>query len=199
MDIETRAVFELDDLEVRQGGRQIAGSFRYGITAVRSDRGKIRKERFSSHAFGYVIDGEGRQRDLDLLVGHDFGKVLARRNNGTLTVSDTDGAMSFVADLPVSERQPTYMKDTVLMLENKSFGGLSPGFRVPSNSVVANAEELIPEPGNPGVFIRQVNHAVLHEISLVTRPSYPDTVLDLRSEDAARRDLQHSEELLRWL
>ena len=39
--------------------------------------------------------------------------------------------MTFTAELPAPELQPTYMKDAILMLENRSFGGISPGFRVP--------------------------------------------------------------------
>ena len=44
-------------------------------------------------------------------------------------------------------------------------GGVSPGFRVPPASVVANAEAFEPEPGNPGVQVRVINQAVLHELS----------------------------------
>ena len=64
---------------------------------------------------------------------------------------------------------------------------------------VPNAEELIPDPEAPGIFIRQINQAVLYEISLVTRPSYKDTELSLRSEDLARRTVMDREALYRWL
>ena len=53
--------------------------------------------------------------------------------------------------------------------------GVSPGFRVPPASAVANAEELVDEPGNPDVQIRQINQAVLYELSLVTRPAYVES------------------------
>ena len=199
--LETRSTWEIDDLvlETRQDGRRISGTFRYGSTAIRSDRGRVRKERIGKRAFGYAIDGEGRTAELDLLVGHDFDRPLARRGNGTLEVKDGEDSMSFMAELPAPELQPTYMKDAVLMLENRSFGGISPGFRVPPAGTVPNAEELIPDPEVSGIFIRQINQAILYEISLVTRASYKDTSLDLRSEDAARRTVTDREALYRWL
>ena len=61
--------------------------------------------------------------------------------------------------------------------------GSAPGFVVPPANVVANAETLIPEPGNPGVLIRVLRHVVLFELSLVTRPAFKDSMVELRSED----------------
>ena len=80
-ELETRAVWEIDDLEIRQDGRRISGSFRYGSTAIRSDRGRVRKERIGKRAFSYAIDGEGRTAELDLLVGHDFDKAYGESAN----------------------------------------------------------------------------------------------------------------------
>ena len=50
--------------------------------------------------------------------------------------------------------------------------------------MVPDAERLIPEPGNPGVSIREINQAVLYELSIVSRPAYASTKLDLRQEAA---------------
>ena len=61
--------------------------------------------------------------------------------------------------------------------------GLSPGFNVPPPDVVPGAEELVPEPGNPDVLIRIIHAAVLFELSIVTRPAYPESFVDLRSAD----------------
>ena len=63
-------------LEIRQvgGARSISGTFHYGTTGTVSDRGRVRKESFtSSRAFRFAIDQEP-DRKIDLLVGHDFGK-----------------------------------------------------------------------------------------------------------------------------
>ena len=59
--------------------------------------------------------------------------------------------------------------------------GLSPGFRVPPKGVVPNAESLRPEPGNPSVMIRQINDAVLREMSVVTSGAYLDALVEIRS------------------
>ena len=187
-----RAIYPLEDLEIRQG-RTISGSFPYGSTATRRSSGRVRKERIQPRAFRYAVDGEGRDRPLDLLVGHDFGKPLARRSTGSLEVTDTPSGLSFVATLPAPELQPTHVRDAVLMLESGLVGGISPGFQVPKGR---GFERLEPEPGNPGVSIRVVEEAVLFELSLVTRPAYLDTTVELRAEDLARpEDL----EIYLWL
>ena len=62
---------------------------------------------------------------------------------------------------------------------------------VPPKEVVPNAEEFLEEPGNPGVsLVRQINEAVLVELSLVTRPSYTETDVNVRAEDAEADYLQ---------
>ena len=80
----------------------------------------MRKERIGKRAFSYAISGEGRTAELDLLVGHDFDKPMASRRTGTLEVKDGEDAMTFTAELPAPELQPTYMKDAILMLENRA-------------------------------------------------------------------------------
>ena len=105
-------------------------------------------------------------------------------------LDDADDALSFEATLPDPDDQPTFMQDTVRMVRAGLVGGISPGFRVPPREVVPGAETIEPEPGNPDVAIRVINAAVLFELSLVTRPAYPDTEVDLRSfgtERPARR------------
>ncbi len=78
---------------------------------------------------------------------------------------------------------PTYMLDLVKQVRTGRAGGVSPGFQVPPANVVPNAERLTPEPGNPGVLIRDIAQAVLPELSIVTRPAYTGTALDLRADD----------------
>ena len=79
------------------------------------------------------------------------------------------------------------MRDTVLAVESGLVGGISPGFVVPPRSRVPNAERLTPEPGNPSVLIREINDAVLYELSLVTRPAYPDTEVEHRERERELR------------
>ena len=91
-------------------------------------------------------------------------------------------ALSFEAALPPVSQQSTPMRDALLDIQNGLLAGISPGFRVPPRDVVPDAENFVPEPGNPGVEIRIINQAVLFELSLVHRPTYKETSVELRHE-----------------
>ena len=95
---------------------------------------------------------------------------------------DGDDGLEFAAELPAEGDQPTYMQDVLKELQAGLVGGISPGFRVPPADVVPDAEKLEPEAGNPGVMVRVIRAAVLFELSLVTRPAYQDTKVDLRHQ-----------------
>ena len=192
MSIETRGVWAV---EVRARGRELTGRFPYGSTATVSDRGRVRKESFGPNAFRFAV--EDAEREIHLLVGHSFDKPLASRGARSLELEDTAEALTFRAQLP--EAQPTYMRDTLLQLDAGLIGGVSPGFRVPPKSAVPNAEELLPEPGNPGVAIRRINEAVLIEISLVSRPAYDETAVELNAAHLAGRERQRRRRWPTWL
>ena len=184
-------------LEVRQEGETVSvrGRFPYGVDATMSDRGTVRKERFHPRAFAFAIDDP--EREINLLRGHSFDAPLASKRNGTLVLEDSEDGLAFTARFPAEAEQPTYMRDTISMIRAGLVGGVSPGFRVPPKSVVPGAETLEPEAGNPGVMVRVIREAVLAELSLVTRPAYPETDVDLRSWDRAGRS-RHGE-VLGWL
>ena len=150
------------------------------------DRGKVRKERIGPDAFGWqmrefakvqkqyaeaiqsaldrarieLLRQELERRNVHILAGHDFNKPLGDLKGGTATVTSTREAVDFAVELPADGEMPSYMSDTVRMVQAGLIGGVSPGFRVPPASVVANAEALEPEPGNPGVSVRVINQAV---------------------------------------
>ena len=177
-------IFEAAKLEIRRSGgmRILSGRFNYGSMATIRDRGRVRKERFEPHAFHFAIEDETRQ--LDILVGHDFGKPIASRKAGTLSIADSDDAVNFEARLP--DDPPSWVVDAEKSIAAGLMVGLSPGFVVPPASAVPDAERLEPEPGNPGVQVRVIREAVLREFSVVTAPSYPDAAVDLRAEDFGR-------------
>ena len=168
------------ELEIRARGRRLRGSFPYGKLATRRDRGRTRKETFHPLAFAFTIDDD--EREIHLLSGHDLGKPLASKLAGSLEIEDTPEAVTFEARLPPRAEQPSWMRDTVLAIEQGLATGLSPGFRVPPASVVPDAERLIPEPGNSGVLIRQIRAALLTEFSIVTRPVYTEAGVELRHD-----------------
>ena len=171
-------------LEVRQvgGARVLSGTFNYGSIATVSDRGRVRKESFDSHAFAYAIAVETERR-IDLLVGHSFDKPIASRQAGTLTLTDSAAGVTFEAKLP--DDPPSWVVDAEKAIAAGLMTGLSPGFSVPPRSVVPGAESLEPEPGNPGVMIRHIRAAVLREFSLVTSPVYEDATVELRAAGIA--------------
>ena len=175
-------------LEIRQigGASVIAGSFPYNSPATISDRGSVRKELFAPRAFRFAIETEPERR-IDLLVGHDFGKPIANRQTGSLVLRDTESGVDFEATLPADP--PSWVVDAERAIAGGLMLGISPGFRVPPQTAVPGAEELRPEPGNPTVQMRQINHAVLRELSLVTNDAYTDSTVELRAEqDAANLD-----------
>lgn len=163
----------------RDGSPRLTGRFPYGRTATMRDRGRVRKERFAPRAFEYAIEDESRE--INLLVGHDYQRPLASRKMGSLTVEDTSEAVTFEARLPAKAEQPTWMRDALLSVRGGLMAGISPRFTVPPKDVVPDAERLIPEPGNPGVMIREISAAVLLELSLVTRPAYDATSVEARA------------------
>ena len=195
--LETLA-FPLATLEVRQdaAGRPVyEGFFPYGREAIRSDRGRVRKERFAPHAFRRRI--EMPEADIYFNMGHSFDRPLASKLAGSLELKDTAAGVSFRAVLPTADKQTEWQRDFVSAREQGLVKGLSPGFKVPPVNAVPGAERVIPEPGNPGVAIREVLEANLFEFAAVAMPAYPDTILSARA--AFEREARTGEELLRWL
>ena len=173
------------ELEVRQEGRTIRGRFPYNVTATLQASGTVRKERFAPRAFRYSVTGAGRGAEVNLLSGHSFAAPLASRGARSLTLRDSAEALTFEARLPPEDAWPSWMLDAVLAIRSGLFAGISPGFRLPPPSAVPTAERLLREPGNEGVMIREIVEAVLFELSLVTRPAYTASSVDVRQEFAA--------------
>ena len=201
------------DLEVRArgGGRVLSGRFPYssgpgrGMATVRN-RGRTRKERVAPDAFGWQIERfqalqgelaaaaddaikaeairqELERRNIHVLAGHSFDKPMGDMLRGSARVKSDKMAVSFEVDLPDEKDMPTYMADTLKQIKTGRAGGVSPAFMVPPRDVVPDAEGLEPEPGNPAVQVRVIKQAVLTELSIVTRPAYSDTDMDVRADE----------------
>ena len=145
--METRAVYEVSNLEVRQqGGRpKIFGSFPYNTWAVLADTGTVRKETIEPGAFSYTLDDP--DQEVNLLFGHSFDKPLASRLGGSLVLRDTEDFLTFIATIPPGAEHASHVTDALAMLGAGLIRGISPGFRVPPKDVVPGAEKLIAEPG----------------------------------------------------
>jgi phage head maturation protease len=191
-------------LELRRAGDgsvTITGSFPYGRPAVLSDGGRSGrpvKEVIEAAAFSYTLADPSR--DVLLLLGHDFDHVLAARRNGSLALRDTPAALILSATIAPAILRTSYAQDTVAQIEAGLAGGLSPGFRLPPERAVPRAEaetvEEEPDDGKPspldgqpqrGALIRRIRQAILVELSVVTRPAYAETSVELVRALGGRR------------
>lgn len=178
------------DLELRRsadGSHRLRGRFPYGRAAVLSDGGRTgrpRKEVIAPRAFSYRV--ETPQEDIHLLAGHDYGKPLASKSTGTLKLQDADEALTFDAIITREISQTSYASDLLSLIFSGLAIGLSPGFRIPPQRAVANAEQVTQEPVDPsrgmfGAIIRTIFAALLYELSVVTRPAYDQATVEARN------------------
>lgn len=169
-------------LELRaagDGSRRLSGRFPYNKRAVLDAGGKGRrpkKEQFAPKAFSFAVD-DG-DRDIHLLAGHTFDKPLASKKAKTLNLQDSAEALTFEAVLVPEILESTWGRDFLAAFAAGLIGGISPGFRVPDMDGAEAVEEEDPKLGD--ALIRTIFAAVLFELSLVTRPAYHDTAMDLR-------------------
>lgn len=177
--------FEGGGLEVRRrsgGGVRLSGRFPYNSRAVLSDGGRTgrpRKEEFASGAFRHSVETE---QEVHLLVGHSFDRPLASRGASTLKLTDDDDALTFTADIASEMEEVSHVRDALALLAAGQIAGISPGFRIPPQRTVPNAETVEEEnPAEGNALIRTINEAILFELSLVTRPAYSETEVEKRN------------------
>lgn len=203
------------DLEVRRsqdGKRKLKGRFPYNRRAVLSDggrTGKPKKEVIAPRAFAYRV--EKPDEDIHLLVGHSYDRPLASRSAGTLHLKDADDALTFEAVISEEMERVSWVQDILAAISANLIVGLSPGFRIPPERAVREAEKIEeeaydPPRGNFGAIIRTIFAALLYEISLVTRPAYQEGQVEMRNwtpsqsgllvPDPGASSLHHS--LHRW-
>lgn len=174
-------------LELRaesDGTRRLSGRFPYNSRAVIHSGGKgrkPRKEQFAPKSFDFAINDP--DRDIHVLVGHSFDKPLASKKAGTLLFNDTLEALLFEVVITEEIQRTSWWQDFLNAFLAGLIVGISPGFRVAPPEAVEEAERFEDEdPAEGNAIIRTILAAILFELSFVTRPAYPDTQLDLRSE-----------------
>ena len=174
------------------------------------NRGRVRKERIAGDAFGWqlrefgklqdelattisgavdearvqIIRQELERRNIHILAGHSYDRPLGDMLRSGARITSTKESIDFEIDLPGEADRPGYMRDVVAMVRAGLIGGISPGFRVPPKNIVPNGERLEPEIGNPAVSVRVIENAILSELSIVTRPAYSETDVDVRALEA---------------
>jgi len=186
----------------RDGSRRLKGKFPYKKRAVLDAGGdgrRPKKEEFAPKAFSFAVEKEP-EREIHLLSGHSFDKPLASRKAGTLVLKDTPEALEFEAVLTKPVLSTSWGKDFVASYDAGLIGGVSPGFRVAPRHVVPTPPETTAEenPAEGNALIRTIHHAVLFELSMVTRPAYLETVALLSAlladEDEDSEDEEAEEE-----
>lgn len=173
-------------LELRKrasGALALHGRFAYGKRAVLSDGGRTgrpRKEAFAPRAFAYRVDRP--EEDIHLLIGHSYDRPLASRGAGTLDLTDSDDALTFAATLTAEMQEVSYVRDFLAAMRAGLIVGISPGFRIPPERAVPNAEKVEEEdPAEGTALIRTIFAALLYELSVVTRPAYDETQIEERN------------------
>ena len=175
------------------GAMSLQGRFPYGKRAVLSDGGRTgrpRKEVITPRAFGFRVDDP--KEDIHLLVGHSYDRPLASRGAGTLELTDGDDALTFTATISEDMQRVSYVQDALTAMAAGLIVGISPGFRLPPKRAVAQPEKVEdegfdPENGAHNAIIRTVMQALLYELSIVTRPAYPEAQVEARSGDVPDR------------
>ena len=193
----------------RGGSHRLSGRFPYRSTAVLSDggrRGRPKKERFAPRAFAYRVDRP--EEEIHLLVGHSFDRPLASRRNGTLEVEDGDDALTFSATITPEVAATSYGANALALIAAGLAIGLSPGFRIPPERAVSRDEaETVedeghnPEAGEHNALIRTIHAALLYELSIVTRPAYSESQVEMRSwtlSDTGRLHVPAKPGAYRW-
>lgn len=156
----------LGALEIRaEGGEtRLSARFPYG---AQTELAPGRHEVIAPRAFsGRIEAGE----DIHLLAGHDYEKPLASRAAGTLTLTETDEAVTLEARIAGGTSWAT---DFLAAHRAGLIRGLSPGF------VVDRGGDRIESRGNS--LLRTVTRAQVFEFSAVTVPAYPSAQIEARA------------------
>ena len=181
------------ELRTEGGETRLRATFPYGEIAVLSDGGRMgpaRQEVIEARAFSdRIASGE----DIHFLSGHDFDKPLASRSAGSLTITETDKALTVEARITSDMAQVSYVRDVLSAHAAGLIRGLSPGFRVRPGG------ERVEERGR--AILRRITSADLIEISAVTRPAYPKAQIEARSwihDPTVRRAIMFANNTSRW-
>ena len=161
------------ELRTEGGETRLRATFPYGRETVLAERvgaGPERREMIAPRAFAERLE---RGEDVHFLSGHDFNKPIASRTAGTLTLTETDGALTVDATISADMAQVSYVRDFLSAHAAGLMRGLSPGFRVrPGGDTVEVLGDAI---------LRTVRSADLFEISAVTKPAYPQAQIEARN------------------
>ena len=171
-DLEIRQ-FDCSELraERNEAGETIVRGYAAVFDQLSEDLGGF-KEKINNRAFDKVLDN-----DVVALLNHDNNIVFGRTSSGTLKLSVDERGL--VSEITMPNTQAA--KDTIELMERGDISKMSFGFYVDKDKW---------EEDSTG-FVREVNEVkILIDVSLVTRPAYPQT-------SAAVRSLDHHREMIK--
>ena len=150
--------FEVEDRE------DIDAAYAYGENEVIASSGSVRKQKVQPGAFSHSI--EDPEQEITLSIGRDMVKgAIASKLAGTLRLTDdSKGLKVRAAGVPDTTAYIDYQKQ----VEAGMIPALVPMFRQAEGAADRGYAD-IPEPGNPGVLIREYSAATLYGLALVLR------------------------------
>lgn len=140
------------------------------------------REQFAPSAFDRILDrskNDPRPKpDVVGLFNHDDSLLLARTTAGTLTLRKEAGGLGWeMTNLPETQAA----RDVVALIRAGLVSGASFAFTVGEKGEHWSQDER-------GNSIRTITDANLFDVSVVTRPAYPNSSAALRSLEQWRRE-----------
>ena len=172
--METRT-FELDDVEVRMlpGQAPIIAGYAVvfnSLSEVMTDgRGRPFRERIAPTAFDRALAADP---DVRALWNHNADLPLGRTRNGTLVLRKDGAGLRIELTPPAT----TWGQDAIESIRRGDVSGMSFAF-----AAKRDGGDTWSKPGPDGVAERVLLDADLYEVSPVTFPAYPATVVGVRS------------------
>lgn len=171
---------------------------RFGTITVRSDDGENRitgyaavfnslsdnlggfREKIAPGAFDDVLND-----DVRALINHEPGLILGRTLSDTLQITVDDRGLHYRIDPPDTQ----YARDLIASIERGD---------ITQSSFAFNVDDDFWEEDDDGRLIRTIQRVKrLFDISPVTYPAYPDTMVAVRSLTLLKEQKQQCEELRR--
>lgn len=174
MQTETRALREAPKMDSK---RTLAGYA--AVFNSEASIGGYFREVIAPGAFAETL----KTADVRALVDHDSGRLIGRKSNGTLRLSEDKRGLKVEIDLPDTSDG----RDVAALVERGDMDGMSFGFMV--------THDEWDETQDPP--IRTIHAVNLREVSAVTFPAYDDTSLALRTLDDAKAKAEAERELER--
>jgi len=128
------------------------------------------KEKINSRAFDNVLED-----DVVALLNHDNNIVFGRTSSGTLKLSVDERGL--VSEIRMPNTQAA--KDTLELMKRGDINKMSFGFLVDKDKWVESERGYVRE-------VKEVKRLI--DVSLVTRPAYPQTSVAIRSLDIFKSD-----------